>query len=412
MRALVLSFVIAISSRAHAEPLSLARAQAEARAAAPSRVVADVVAAAARDRADAAGRRVHDPVASTRYQQAGTASDDRAWSFGLEWTLELTGAPRARQAAARASVDAADAERAAVLAELDATVALAHAELAGAQRRLARLSRMVELRELAVRVAERIRGSGSGTVLEVDAATLDLRATQIQVATARGDLAAAREQLAILIGRRDGSDLVATDELDTTPPGPFDEAVVDRDPRVRAVAAQLVEARRIADAERLAVRPPITIAVELGRARHDIPAGSFAAQPDLTGAWTEWELGFQLAIPLPVFDRNRLARATARGDVRIREARLAQVKAEVRLEYATARDRLLAALDAVKAAADIPPILDREVSLLDKALRASAIELEAWAQQARRLVEAGQTYDEAVLAVHRARAAWLRLTNK
>jgi hypothetical protein len=63
----------------------------------------------------------------------------------------------------------------------------------------------------------------------------------------------------------------------------------------------------------------------------------------------------------------------------------------------------------MEAAADIPPILDREVQLLDKALRAGGIEFAAWAQQAHRLVEVGRSYDDAVLALQRARAAWARL---
>jgi hypothetical protein len=82
---------------------------------------------------------------------------------------------------------------------------------------------------------------------------------------------------------------------------------------------------------------------------------------------------------------------------------------DVRAEIATAQGQLSGALAAIDAAADIPPILDREVQLLDRALRAGGIELSSWAQQAHRLVEIGRTYDAAVLALRRARAAWARV---
>jgi len=184
---------------------------------------------------------------------------------------------------------------------------------------------------------------------------------------------------------------------------------VDRDPRVRAAAAELDAARLAAEAERRAAIPGVTVGVELERARHDLPGGTFAAAPGLAGRWSEWGLGLALSVPLPVVDRNRWARVAADADVRTAQARLAAVRMDVRAEIAAAQARLSAAISAIDTAADIPPILDREVELLDRALRAGGIELAAWAQQAHRLVEVGRSYDEAVLALRRARAAWARL---
>jgi hypothetical protein len=114
-------------------------------------------------------------------------------------------------------------------------------------------------------------------------------------------------------------------------------------------------------------------------------------------------------VPLPLVDRNRAARVAADADVRIAQARLAALRLDVRAEIAAAQARLAAALAAIDAAADLPAIVDREVELLDKALRAGGIELSTWAQQAHRLVEVARSYDEAVLALRRARAAWARL---
>ena len=405
---------LASPTRAQPAPLTLQQAQAEARTHAPERAVADATVAAARDREAVAGRWLtHDPVATGRYQQPtpGAAQDDRAWSLGLEWTIEVSGAWRARGQAARAAVTAADDERASALLALDGEVAQIVAELADAQRRVARATRMIALRELAARAAERTRSTGGGTQLDVDAATLDLRTAQIDGADARADLDSSRVRLARLLGRPDAAGLEVADDVDRSPPPPpaMVDDLVDRDPRVRAAAAQLDAARLAAEAEHRAAIPGVTFGVELERARHDIPVGTFGAAPALGGAWSEWGLGVQLSVPLSFVDRNRSARAAANADVRSLQAHLAEVRMDVRAEIAVAQARLSAAISAMNAAADIPPILDREVQLLDKALRAGGLEFSSWAQQVHRLVEVGRTYDAAVLALRRARAAWARL---
>jgi outer membrane protein TolC len=406
---------LAAAARAQPAPLTLPQAQAEARAHAPERAVADAVVAAARDREAVAGRWLtHDPVATGRYQQPppGGSLDDRTWSLGLEWTIEVSGAWRARGQAARAAVTAADDDRASALLALDGEVAQAVAELADAQRRFARTTRMIALRELAARAAERTRGSGGGTQLDVDAAVLDLRAAQVEGAGARADLEASRVRLARLLGRSDAAGLEVADDVDRSPapPAAVIDALVDRDPRVRAAAAELDAAQLAAEAERRAAMPGVTVGVELERARHDIPGGTFVAAPSLGGTWSEWELGLQLSVPLPVVDRNRSARAAATADVRSAQARLAEVRLDVHAEIAAAQIGLAAAISAMDAAADIPPILDRELQLLDKALRAGGIEFAAWAQQAHRLAEVARIYDQAVLALRRAQAAWARAT--
>lgn len=412
----VVAIAAALASWARAQPapLTLQQAQAEARAHAPERAVADAAVAAAREREAVAGRWLtHDPVATGRVQQPapGAGLDDRTWLLGLEWTIEVSGAWRARGQAARAAVTAADDERESALRALDGEVAQAVAELADAQRRVARTARMIALRELAAHAADRMRGTGGGTQLDVDAAALDLRAAQIDGADARTELEVSRVRLARLLGRRDAVGLEVAEDVDRSPPpAAMIDDLVDRDPRVRAAAAQLDAARQAADAERRAAMPGVTVGVELERARHDIPGGAFAAAPGLRGTWSEWELGLQLSVPLPVVDRNRAARVAADADVRGLQARLAAVQMEVRAEIAAAQSQLSGAIAAMDAAADIPSILDREVQLLDKALRAGSIELSSWAQQAHRLAEAGRSYDAAVLALRRAQAAWARVT--
>ena len=413
-----LVLVVALITTAHAtraEPppaLTLAQAQAEAREHAPERAAADATVAGADARAAVAGRRfTHDPIAIGHYQQPapGDRDTDRAWSVGLEWTVDLSGAWRPRAAAGRASVSAAQLDRAGAFVDLDVEVAIAFAEVADAQRRVARSSQMVALREVAAHAAERLRTTGSGNQLDLDASTLDLRATQVEAANSRGDLDAARVRLSRLLGRNDATPVVADDlDLAVAPPLAAIDELVARDPRVKAAAAELDAARLVAEAEHKAARPGVTFGIEAGRTGHDIPAGAFASMPALTGAWNEWEIAVSLSVPLPVFDRNRVARASADADVLAADARLAGVRADARRGIAEAQARLAAAVDAVNAASDVPTIIDRELQLLDKALRAGGIELGAFALQAHRLVEVGRVYDDAVLALRRARAAWTR----
>ena len=413
-----LVLVVALITTAHAtraEPppaLTLAQAQAEAREHAPERAAADATVAGADARAAVAGRRfTHDPIAIGHYQQPapGDRDTDRAWSVGLEWTVDLSGAWRPRGAAGRASVSAAQLDRAGALVDLDVEVAIAFAEVADAQRRVARSSQMVALREVAAHAAERLRTTGSGNQLDLDASTLDLKATQVEAANSRGDLDAARVRLSRLLGRNDATPVVADDlDLAAAPPLAAIDELVARDPRVKAAAAELDAARLIAEAEHKAARPGVTFGIEAGRTSHDIPAGAFASMPSLTGAWNEWEIAVSLSVPLPVFDRNRVARASSDADVLAAQARLATAQADARRNIGEARARLAAAIDAVNAATDVPAIIDRELQLLDKALRAGGIELGAFALQAHRLVEVGRVYDDAVLSLRRARAAWAR----
>ncbi len=415
-RSIVVVLLITLQAavlRADPPALTLQSALSEARQHAPERTVADSTVAAAEARASGAGRRfTNDPVVTGRYQQLPPGGGtDRAWSLGLQWTLDFSGSWRPRRAAARASVTAASQGRSVALLDLDGEVAVAFAELADAQRRVARTAQMVALRELATTTAQRLRTTGAGNQLDVDAAVLDLRAAQVDAATVRGDLEASRVRLARLLGRESSTGLAVGDEIDVTavPSATMLDNLIALDPRVKLAAAALDAARLLADAENRAARPDVTVGIEGGRARHDIPAGSFATEPSLSGQWSDWDISVSISVPLPLFNRNRVARATTTADVLEAEALLTRVRADAATRLQEARARLVAAIDAVNTAADVPLIIDRESVLLDKALRAGGVELAAFAQQAHRLVEVGRVYDDAVLSLRRARAAWTRL---
>jgi cobalt-zinc-cadmium efflux system outer membrane protein len=415
-----LSLAMAPATRSWAErPLTLGEAQAEARAHAPDAAEVEAKLAAARRVAAPAGRIFRsDPVLRGQFEpgRAVGNDDERRWAVGLEWSIDVSGSWAPRGAAARANVAAAGFERDAGYAALDEAVAIAVAELAHRQRGLARTQSIAFLFDLAAQAAKRQLDIGQGNQLESDAAELDLRSARADIERARGELGRAQSRLARLLGRARGRGLQVADPAESAerPGGGEVDAVVSRDPRVRAVEAELVAARHAHRAANRSVLQPITLGAELGRAHQDIPAGSFdgvAGSGDLSARWIDWELMFSLAVPLPVFDRQVEARAESSAQATRAGARLRVVRAEVRAELDEAWASLDAAAGAHSALQDVPEIIEREFKLLEKALRAGAMDAVIRAQSLRRLEEAGQDHDRAVLDLRAARAAWIRRTS-
>lgn len=395
-----------------AEPLvTLATAQAEARAHAPEVSVVDAELRAARLRVGPATRVLrHDPEVTASYE----LGDSDGWSIGAEWTLDLSGAWRPRGAAAGAQVDAASERRVAALLDLDQAVAVAVAEVADGQRALARAERLVELHALGLEGARKQLGAGTGNQLDVDAAELDLRTARAAMARTRGELDRARVRLARLLGRDPRAAITVEDPVeDATSPVLADvDALVDADPRVRAVEAELRAVRFEHASLSRQVWPAPTFGVELGRTDWIIDPTGFAgmAAGDLSASWTEWQVGVSLKIALPLFDRRADERADATGRSEEAAARVRFERVAVRAELYDAWAALRSASDTYAEMRDVPSIITRELDLYDKALRAGAIDALTRAQGLRRLEESGQAYDQAVLELRIARAAWRRRT--
>ncbi len=418
---IAISIAIAMApARASAEPpLSLEAAQAESRARAPEAAEVEARLAAARRVAAPAGRIFrHDPVVSGQVEAGGLSGDDeeRGWAVELEWSIDPSGSWAARGAAARADVTAAGFEREAGYLALDEAVAVAVAELADRQRALARTERIALLFGLAATAAGRQLEVGEGNQLEADAAELDRLSARADIERARGELARAQVRLARLLGRPRADGLAVADPAEA-PDRPGDaqvDAVIARDARVRAAEAELAAARHEQRAADRSAWQPITLGAEVGRARQEIPPGSFqgiAGASDLSARWSDWELMFSVAVPLPLFDRQLEARAESSAKATRAEARLRVVRAEVRGELEDAWASLVAAAAAYAALRDVPEIIDREFALLEKALRAGAMDAVSRAQSLRRLEEAAADRDRSVLDLRAARAAWIRRTS-
>jgi len=412
---LIVATTIAIKGQA---PLTLLDAQAEARAHAPDVGELDALVRGAEAFAAQARRRVRqNPDVSASYGPGALVgrSDEVTWTIGAALPVDLSGSWKPRTASADADVARAGYQREDGLRALDEKVAQAVADVALQQRLVTRVERVMELQAIAADAAHRQLNAGLGTQLDADSADLDLTSVRVGVEQARGDMARARAQLARLLGRRTATGLIVADPMESPelPTLPDLDGLVERDPRVRAVAAELDAAKFEQQLFARLVTSTPTFGLAYGYQRRDIPAGSFSGGPfasALTAAWPDRELTFNVSLPLPFFDRQQEPRAKATGRILTADAKLQSARADVRAELASAWADLQAASRALEAVASMPATIDRDVSFVEQAVRAGAFDAVQRTQALRRLVEAGRIADTALRDFRAARAAWMRRT--
>jgi len=401
-----------------ADVLSLADAQATARAHAPEAAALAARLAGTEAIANDARRAIRlDPSLSGTYAPGRVIGkpEETAWQIGLRWPLDLSGSWQARGASAEADRDRTSFERDDGLRALDEAVAIAAADLARAQRALTRAEKLLGLSGIASDAARKQLEVGQGTRLDADAAELDVASAHAGTRQASGRVEEGRVHLARLLGRDTATGLAVEDPDESTSltrPADLEERI-QNDPRVLAAHAELRAARlELTTYERMMVPVP-TLGVDYGKSRRDIPAGSFSGArgvEDLRANWTDAELGFSVTVPLPLFDRQTQPRAKASARMLTAAAQLDAARADVRAELGASWAMLQAAANALDAVAQTPTVIDRDFTLLEKALRAGEIDAVARAQSLRRLQDAGQSFDTAVYGFRVARAHWIRTT--
>lgn len=419
MRGTVLIVLVLVQGIARAEgsPLTLARAQTEARAHAPEAAELEGrIRGAEAIAADARRALRQDPSLSGNYRTGAPVGrpGESAVDLNLAFPIDVSGSWNLRGAAASAELGGAKLDREDRLHTLDEAVAVAVAEVAREQRALARARRLVSLQTFGAEAARKELQVGKGSQLDVDAADLDLAAARASLARASGSVTKSRIGLIRLLGRTSADGLVVEDpEESVAELAPTDiSSLLPATPRVKSAEAELDAAKlTLALHERL-IWPIPTLSLGYGWQRRDIPAGAFTSAAGLSGAWTDQELGFGLSLPLPFFDRQREPRAHAFARIQSAEAGLTVVRADVRVRIETSWVGVKSATDALRELSGTPAILDREFDLLEKAVRAGALDAVARAQALRRLDEAGQRYDDGLFDLRAARASWLRWSGK
>lgn len=414
MRRLAATALIALAFGARAETLTLEEAQTEARRTAPeARLLQARVQGAERVANDAHRFLRRDPRVTAVYTPRGVAgSDERAVVLGLELPLEISGAQSLRGASAEADRNRVRLEREDGLRALDEAVAVAIADLALAQRAARRGERLTAVHERIAAAARRELELGRGNRLDVDAAELDLGTARADAAESLGAVRRAQAELARLLGRSSGEGLAAAEGS----PSPAlaqvltVDAIVARNPRVAAAAADLDAARLELAAEERSIVPVVSLGVEWSNRERSIPASAFSGgPPGLAAAWNERELGFLLSFDLPVLDRRTGPRAAAASRIGAAEARLAQVRADVAAELSGAEAELEAALASARALEGVPDAVERDLGLLDRAVSAGSLDAVARAQAVRRLQESAARADRADHALAIAAARWRRI---
>lgn len=415
---LVLGLVCA-SRDAHAQrPLSLAEAQAEARAHAPEAAQLQAQIAGAEAIAAQAGRVFRDdPTISSSLFRGSLVGhpDESAWDVSVRQALDLSGSWRPRAASAAADVARTRFDSDDGLRALDERVAIAFADVALAQRQVTRAERITDLQRIAADAARRQFEVGTAPQIDADAATLDLAGALMTLEQSRGDLDISRVRLARLLGRERAGELHVEDtpEPTDTLAAPDITAIVDRDPRVQAANAEVEAARFERQTFERLVMPPVTFGVDYGRRRTDIPLGAFSGAPfagALTANWTDADLVFSVGVPVPLFNRQREPRARATARMLTAEARLRAARADVRSELDAAWAALQTAARAFQRVADTATVVDRDATFIEQAVRAGQFDAVTRALALRRLEDAGRRIDAAVRDLRAARAAWLRRT--
>ena len=413
---IVLSLSVADASAQRV--LSLAEAQNEARAGAPEVGELQARISAADTVAAQAGRRLRDdPTVSTSIFSGALLGhpDENAWRVGIRQPFDFSGSRRPRLASANADVSRAQFDRDAGLRLLDERVAVAVADLALAQRQVARAEQLAMLVRIGADAAHRQLDAGTAPQIDADSADLDLAGTLLTLEQSKGDVAHSRTRLARLLGRATPDALAVDDPLesgDVGPAAPDVTALVDRDPRVLAAMSEIDAARFERETFERLVRGPVTFGLDYGRERRDIPPGRFTGLPfagGLTANWADSDLVFNVTVPVPLFSRQLEPRARATGRMLAAEAALRRARADVNAELRSAWDAFIAAARAVQTVAATPVILNRDAGFIEQAVRAGQFDTATRVIALRRLEDAGRWLDLAVRDLRVARAAWMRV---
>jgi cobalt-zinc-cadmium efflux system outer membrane protein len=241
-----------------------------------------------------------------RYEQEKEAPHH---ALAVAQTIEWPSKRARRIEAAAAALRTGQAETAQVEAQVRAVVAAAFFQVADVQRRAQLIE---ELRALAARAREAAAHRlevGDVSRLDLLQAELALAAAENEAGAVQGELAGARADLNVVIGRDPAMPLVVADTLDNAPP--LDPAALAAEAAASNAALAVLD-RQIAEAE-------ANVAVARAERIPD-PNVEGALVHDAPGEFT-WGWRFAVGVTVPLWTRHA-------GLVRVEEATLAQLRRE------------------------------------------------------------------------------------
>ncbi|UJR82951.1 TolC family protein [Sandaracinus amylolyticus] len=345
------------ASSSECRALTLEEALARARARAPDVIAARHVLAEARGELTSAevplrANPLLEAQAGPRY------TVDGEWilqlAVGIEQTFELSGARDARIDAARARIDAADAEVADVARVLSAEVAARYLAALAARDRAALSEAGVALLGAMLGVIVRRVDAGDASIIDARRVELARAAAVSERDDARAAMRRELGALRLLLGAASEEPLEVEGDLATLAVA-SDGALDGERADVAAARAREREARaRVRIAEALAVPELIAgLSYQLEEGDH-------------MGLVT-------LGVTLPVFDDGRGEREQARARHEAARAELERRESTVAVQIATAREAYRAALDALTASVDSARSADEVEALVARAWEAGEL---------------------------------------
>ena len=333
LQVVLLSATIASATAASgAEPLTEAAAIDRAL----SRPEFSAFAAAEVDEAEArvsAIRQFDNPEASvSREQVSGAGGSETEWQAGIVQPIDLSGRRASLRAAARAEVDAVEADVARRRQERVAAVRRAYAGCAAAEAKAEVAARFTARLREAVRIVTARTDAGDTAGYDLRRLRVEAGEAEAQERLATGDAAAECATLSHLTATPDVRPATSLAAMTTAARAAADRArpdLIARERRIEAASQRVTAARR--------ARLP-EIGVGVGYKFVENESGSASGPAISIGA------------TLPIFDNGRAAIAEAQARQRALESELALARQDIAANVASARLRAQAAFEAAELA--------------------------------------------------------------
>jgi len=318
-------------------------------------------------------------------------------TLSVSEALEIGGQRTARIAAAGAGVNAARAQREQARADFayDLAVAYVTAELAG--RRVDLATEALNRAQEDERAARALVNAGREADLRAVQANAATTAAQADLETARADFAEGLVRLSGLVGAPQSYSGVSQSLLDmarSLKPPPVEPVSVS--PAVRAAEAVRNAVAQRVTVERTRATPDVTVSLGVRR------IGGQNANTMVAG----------VAVPLPLFNNNSGAIATATAELAAADARLNAVRLNAEADWRAASSQALAADRRLGAAAEAETAADEAYRLARVGYDAGRTPLVELLAARRSLTEAQMRGLDARMARIRAEATLARLTGR
>ena len=256
---------------------------------------------------------------NTEFGQFGGSSETDLWQAGFDaaWEIDVFGGVRRSVQAADAEIEAAVADRNAVLLTLLGEVARNYVELRGFQRQVAIAQSNVKSQQETLELTRVRLNAGLGTDLAVAQTEATVAATQSQIPAFQNLAAQSIHRLSVLLGRPPAA---LAEELDAIKPVPapppaipagVPSALLRRRPDIRRAERQLAAATARVGVATADLFPSFTLTGSLG-----VESEDFKGLGDSDSIF--WSIG--PGVRFPIFNRGRLRAALAVENARTEQA--------------------------------------------------------------------------------------------